>query len=61
MARTMEPIPELELSWSAETAAAGVWFNAPLAPRPSGKYSDKMRELQTNNQSIIIQLSTEGY
>ena len=49
MARTMEPIPELELSWSAETAAAGVWFDAPLVPWPSGKYS-KIRELQTNNQ-----------
>ena len=50
MARTMEPIPELELSWSAETAAAGVWFDAPLVPWPSGKYSNKIRELQTNNQ-----------
>ena len=36
IARTMEPIPELELSWSAGMAAGGVWFGAPLVPRPCG-------------------------
>ena len=36
IARTMEPIPELELSWSAGTAEGAVWFGAPLAARPCG-------------------------